>query len=148
MTLNDILSKLTTANLSTTIKNAAEDVITFVSGGYLGVESDILARTVESWACNGKMLEIVMARQTGELTLSASTASLTSVGDTETISVTAHSGELSAVSSDEDVATVSINGTTITIEEVAAGSATITVTSAATGDYDEATATISVTCSV
>jgi len=148
MTLNDILSKLTTANLSTTIKNAVEDVITFTSGGYQGVESDILARTVEAWALNGRNLEIVMARQTGELTLSANTATLTSVGDTETVSVTAHTGELSAVSSDEDVATVSINGTTITIEEVAAGSATITVTSAATGDYDEATATISVTCSV
>ena len=148
MTLNDILSKLTTANLSTTIKNAAGDVITFVSGGYQGVEGDILARTVEAWALNGRNLEIVMARQVGELTLSASTATLTSVGDTETVSVTAHTGELSAVSSDEEVATVSVNGTTITIEEVAAGSATITVKSAATGDYEEATATITVTCSV
>ena len=148
MTLNDILSKLTTANLSTTIKNAAEEVITFVSGGYQGVESDILARTVEAWALNGRNLEIVMARQAGTLTLSASTASLSSVGDTENVSVTAHTGELSAVSSDEEVATVSVNGTTITIEEVAAGSATITVTSAANGDYEEATATITVTCSV
>ena len=146
MTLNDILSKLTTANLSTTIKNAAEDVITFVSGGYQGVESDILARNVKSWAVNGKNLDIVMEQQTGTLTLSASTATLTSVGDTEDVSVTAHTGELSAVSSNEEVATVSVSGTTVTIEEVAAGSATITVTSAATGDYAEATATISVTC--
>lgn len=146
MTLSDILSTLTTTTLSVTIKNATSDIITFTSGGYLGVESDILGRTVDSWNLNGGRMNLVMARQTGSLTLSATTASLTSVGDTEAITVTAHTGEISAVSSNEEVATVSVNGTSITIEEVAAGSATITVTSAATGDYEEATETISVTC--
>lgn len=146
MTLNDILSTLTSNAVSVTIKNATSDVITFTSGGYLGVESDILARTVESWNWNGGKMNLVMARQTGTLTLGASTATLTSVGDTETVSVTAHTGELSVTSSNEEVAKATVSGTTITIEEVAAGSATITVTSAATGDYAEATATISVTC--
>ena len=146
MTLSDILSTLTTGTLAVTIKNATNEVITFTSAGYQGVENDILARTVESWSFNGRALVIEMARQTGTLTLGASSASLTSVGDTETVSVTAHTGELSVASSNEEVAKATVSGTTITIEEVAAGSATITVTSAATGDYAEASATISVTC--
>lgn len=148
MTLQTLLSTLTTDNMNTSIQTHDSTIITFVSSGYLGVESDILARDVETWAVSGRNLDIVLDRQTGTLTLSANSATLTSVGDTETISVTAHSGDLSVVSSDEDVATVSIEGTTITIEEVAAGTATITVTSAATGDYAEKTATISVSCSV
>lgn len=147
MTVNDILSTLTTENLSVTIKNAVADVITFISGGWRGVESDILSRTVASWGVpNGRNVEIKMARETGTLTLSDNSISLASVGATDTITVTAHTGVVSAVSSNEEVATVSINGDTITVEEIGAGTATITVTSAATGDYEEATATISVTC--
>lgn len=146
MTLNDILSALTTANLSVTIKNATDDVITFTSGGYQGVESDILARTVAAWSVTGRNVVIEMERQTGTLTLSANTVSLASIGATDTVSITAHTGEVSAVSSDEEIAKVYINGDTITVEEVAAGTAMILVTSAATGDYEAATATIAVTC--
>ena len=146
MTINDFLSALTSTKLSVTIKNAVETVITFISGGYLGVENDILTRTIESWADNGGNINIVMARQTGTLTLSADSVALASVGATDTVSVTAHTGEVTVESSDEAVATAEINGDTITITEVAQGTATITDTSAATGDYEEATETISVTC--
>lgn len=147
MTLNELLSALATTTLSVTIKNATDDVITFTSGGWRGVEDDILARTVASWSVvNGRNVEIVMERQAGTLTLSANTASLSSVGDSATVTITAHTGEVSAVSSDETVATVTLNGDTITIEEVAAGTAMILVNSAATGDYEAATATVAVTC--
>lgn len=146
MTLSDFFSKLTTPDLSVTIKNAVEDVITFISGGYLGVESDILTRNVASWSAGGKKVEVIMARLDGVLTLSADVAEITAVGDTATVTVTAASGDVTAVSSDEEIATVEVAGDYIVITEVAPGTASIAVTSNETGDYEAKTVTISVSC--
>ena len=89
-------------------------------------------------------------KEAGSITLSANTASLTSVGDEAEITVTAATGAVSAESSDDEVATVEVDTTganpVITITEVAAGEATVTVTSAETETHTSATATVAVTC--
>lgn len=54
-------------------------------------------------------------------------------------------GVITAISSADDVATVEVDGTTVTVTPVAEGSATITVTLAASDHYTGDTATISVT---
>ena len=56
-----------------------------------------------------------------------------------------NTGTLSVSSSNTSVATVSISGSTVTIKSVGAGTATITVKSAASTNYNEKTATYSVT---
>ena len=92
-----------------------------------------------------------MWKDNGTLTLSANTATLSSVGDTEDITVTAASGTVTAVSSDTEIATVSVDtsGTdpVVTVEAVAAGTCTVTVTAAETAQFKPATADIAVTCS-
>ena len=80
------------------------------------------------------------------LTLSATEAEVTADGTTEvTVSENTGGGALTGSSSDESVATVSIEGNTITITGVAEGTATITIRSAATENYASASQTISVT---
>ena len=54
-------------------------------------------------------------------------------------------GSISAWSSNTGVATVSVSGNTVTVKSVGAGSATITVKSASNTNYNEKTATYSVT---
>ena len=146
MTIQAFLEALTTAGLATTITNGTKNFITFQSEGYEGVEGDLLARDVDSWDVNGRNLKVVTPKQTGTLNVSKSTMSLSAVGDTDTATYSNATGDVTAVSSDETVATVSIEGTTITVEEVGAGTATITVTSAEADDYTAATKTIAVTC--
>ena len=155
MTLQNFLSALTTENQSVTIADSTGTLITFTSQGYASVESDILARDVESWGVTNKGISVTIAaipKPDGYLTLSADSAALTSVGDTEDITVTSASGDVTAVSSDVTIAEVTVDksGTDpiITIEEVAEGSATITVTAAETATHKAATATIAVTCTV
>lgn len=87
-----------------------------------------------------------MWKDAGVLTLSAYTLSLASVGSTDTITVDSATGTITVESSDDNVATAIVSGTTITIEEVTAGEATITVTSAATADNRKVTKEIAVTC--
>lgn len=80
------------------------------------------------------------------LTLSATEANVT-IGATSEVTVTENTsgGALSVLSSDDAIATASIENNTITITGVAEGTATITVTSAAAGGYAPATKTIEVT---
>ena len=58
---------------------------------------------------------------------------------------TSGTGSISAWSSNTGVATVSVSGNTVTVKSVGAGSATITVKSAASTNYNEKTATYTVT---
>ena len=155
MTLQTLLSTLTTKTLQTTISDSSKKIITFVSEGYEGVESDILAREVVSWGTKGNNLDIIITavpKPAGTLTLSAYTAELESVGDTEQITVTAATGDVTAVSSDLTIASVSVDKTgtdpIITVEAVAEGSATITVTSGETEEYQAATKEIEVTVTI
>lgn len=80
------------------------------------------------------------------LTLSATSGSV-NYGSTSTFTVSknASGGTLSVSSNLTSVCTASISGTTVTLTGVKAGTATITVTSAAKGSYNSAQATYSVT---
>ena len=80
----------------------------------------------------------------GTLTLSATSGTLTYPTST-TFTVSGNTGTLSVSSSNTSVATVSISGSTVTVKSVAAGTATITVKSAASTNYNEKTATYTVT---
>ena len=82
----------------------------------------------------------------GSVTASPDSLSLEVGGDngTSTLTVTGD-GEITVESSAEAVATAEVRGTTVTIHPVAEGSATITVTMAASDHYTTASDTISVT---
>ena len=80
----------------------------------------------------------------GKLTLSATSGTINYPNST-TFTVSENTGTLSVSSSDTSVATVSISESTVTVKSVAAGTATITVKSAASTNYNEKTATYSVT---
>ena len=80
----------------------------------------------------------------GTLTLSATSGTINYPNST-TFTVSGNTGTLSVSSSNTSVATVSISGSTVTVKSVAAGTATITVKSAASTNYNEKTATYSVT---
>ena len=80
----------------------------------------------------------------GTLTLSATSGTINYPNST-TFTVSGNTGTLSVSSSNTSVATVSISGSTVTIKSVGAGTATITVKSAASTNYNEKTATYSVT---
>lgn len=154
MTLQAFLSSCSTTKMQVTISDSTGEIITFNSEGFAGVENDVLAREVVTWGVTTqRTLNITIAdveKEAGSITLSANTASLTSVGDEAEITVTAATGAVSAESSDDEVATVEVDTTganpVITITEVAAGTATVTVTSAETETHTSATATIEVTC--
>ncbi len=80
----------------------------------------------------------------GRLTLSATSGTINYPNST-TFTVSGNTGTLSVSSSNTSVATVSISGSTVTVKSVGAGSATITVKSAASTNYNEKTATYTVT---
>ena len=83
----------------------------------------------------------------GRLTLSATSGTINYPNST-TFTVSGNTGTLSVSSSNTSVATVSISGSTVTVKSVGAGSATITVKSAASTNYNEKTATYTVTVKV
>ena len=82
----------------------------------------------------------------GSVTASPDSLSLEVGGDNGTSSLTVTGdGAISVSSSAEAVATAEISDGTVTVHPLAAGSATITVTMAATGNYTTASDTIAVT---
>ena len=87
-----------------------------------------------------------IAKGDGSVSASPDSLSLTAEGDngTSTLTVTGD-GAISVSSSAEAVATAEVSGTTVTVHPLAEGSATITVTMAATDHYTTASDTISVT---
>ena len=84
----------------------------------------------------------------GSVSASPDSLSLTAEGDdgTSTLTVTGD-GPISVSSSAEAVATAEVDGTTVTVHPLTEGSATITVTMAASDHYTTASDTISVTVS-
>jgi hypothetical protein len=80
------------------------------------------------------------------VTLSAASGTITYPTTTTTFTATCQSGgALSVASSDTSIATATISSGTVTVTWKAAGTANITVTCAASGDYAAATATYAVT---
>ena len=90
--------------------------------------------------------EWTIAKGDGSVTASPDSLSLTEGGEdgASTLTVTGN-GEITVESSADDVATAEVEGTTVTVKPVAEGSATITVTMAATDHYTTASDTIAVT---
>ena len=80
----------------------------------------------------------------GNLSLSETSGTIEYPNST-TFTVRGNTGTLSVSSSNTNVATVSISGSTVTVKSVGTGSATITVKSAANTNYNEKTATYTVT---
>ena len=83
---------------------------------------------------------------TGSVSASPDTLTLTTGGEAgeSTLTVTGD-GEVTAESSAEAVATVTLSGDTVTVTPIAEGSAAVTVTLAETAHYSGATKTIAVT---
>ena len=125
-----------TANTDYIVKdNKATEVGDYVMhivgiGSYTGV-------IAEAWS---------ISKGDGSVTADPDSLSLTAEGDdgTSTLSVTGD-GEISVSSSDDDVATAEVSDGTVTVHPLAEGSATITVTMAASDHYTTASDTISVT---
>ena len=87
-----------------------------------------------------------IGKGTGSVSASPDSLSLTAGGDNGTSSLTVTGdGEIMVESSAEAVATAEVSGTTVTVHPVAEGSATITVTMAASDHYTTASDTITVT---
>ena len=80
----------------------------------------------------------------GNLSLSETNGTIEYPNST-TFTVSGNTGTLSVSSSNTNVATVSISGSTVTVKSVAVGTTTITVKSAASTNYNEKTATYTVT---
>lgn len=95
-----------------------------------------------------KTLEFSVGKADSTLVLSADSGSV-GYNDTTTFTVTENTsgGVLSVTSSDETVATAVLDGNTITVSGKKVGTATITVTSAGTDNYNGATAQYEVTVS-
>lgn len=83
-------------------------------------------------------------KASGTLKLSATSGTSTNFNNV-TFSVSGNTGSLSVSSSNSNFATASISGNTVTVKPIMAGSATITVTSAATANYTAASATYKIT---
>ena len=87
-----------------------------------------------------------IGKGTGSVSASPDSLSLTAGEDNGTSTLTSTGdGEVSVESSAEAVATAEVSGTTVTVHPLSEGSATITVTLAASEHYTGATDTISVT---
>lgn len=118
---------------------------------------DVLPGFIDLSNVGGTVDEITAAelatmwKDDGILVLDKNTIVLTSAGDTSDVTVTAATGSITAESSDTDVATVSVDTTgtdpVVTITAVAAGSATVTITSAESSGYKAIVEEVSVTCS-
>ena len=80
----------------------------------------------------------------GTLTLSATSGTINYPNST-TFTVSGNTGSITASSSNTKVATVTVSGNTVTVKSVGVGSATITVKSASNTNYNEKTATYTVT---
>ena len=87
-----------------------------------------------------------IGKETGSVSASPDELSLTAGGDagSSTLTITGN-GAITAESSDEDVATASVSGTTVTVVPVAEGSATITVSLEGNQHYSGASDNIAVT---
>ena len=114
--------------------------------------SDLSATKVVEFVCdNGKQLRGAFTvtytkpdKTIGEITLSASTATMEIEGSSDVTYTYNGDGEVTVSSSDENVATVSVSGNTVTVSALAIGNTTITVSSAATSTCTAAATTLEV----
>ena len=86
----------------------------------------------------------VVNKAEGKLTLSETSGTITYPNNTA-FTVSENTGTLGVYSNNNNIATASVSGNTVTVKSVGVGSAIITVTSAASTNYNEKTATYTVT---
>ena len=113
-----------------TITNTSSFTVT-VRASKAGYKTQITTQTVKVNKANGNLS---LSSYSGTITYPNST-SFTASG----------TGSISAWSSNTGVATVSVSGNTVTVKSIGVGSATITVKSASNTNYNEKTATYTVT---
>ena len=113
-----------------TVINTSSFTVT-VQASKAGYKTQSTTQTVKVNKANGNLS---LSSYSGTITYPNST-SFTASG----------TGSISAWSSNTGVATVSVSGNTVTVKSVGAGSATITVKSASNTNYNEKTASYSVT---
>ena len=113
-----------------TVTNTSSFTVT-VQASKAGYKTQSTTQTVNVNKANGNLS---LSSYSGTITYPNST-SFTASG----------TGSISAWSSNTGVATVSVSGNTVTVKSVGAGSATITVKSASNTNYNEKTASYSVT---
>ena len=115
-----------------TITNTSSFTVT-VKASKAGYKTQIKTETVR------------VNKAAGTLTLSATSGTLT-YPTNATFTVSGNKGNLSVASSNTNIATASISGNTVTVKPgTTAGKATITVTSAATTNYNQKSATYTAT---
>ena len=128
-----------TITYSTTENGTYGTAPTLTTGGsqtiYYKVTGNNFNTKTGSYLCT--MNQVVLSGNGTEVTYPTTAGSFTVTTNTS-------GGTLSATSSDESVVTATISGTTVNLTFKKAGTATITVTSAAKGDYAAASATYSV----
>ena len=109
-----------------------------------GTTSIRIRASKENYETKNVTVTAKIEKAEGRLVLSETSGTINYPNST-TFTVSGNTGTLSVSSSNTSVATVSISGSTVTIKSVGAGTATITVKSAASTNYNEKTATYTVT---
>ena len=110
----------------------ASSVPVIVKASRIGYKTETVTKTA------------VVNKAEGKLTLSSTSGTIT-YPNSGTFTVSGNTGALSVSSNNNNIATVSVSGNTVTIKSVGAGTATITVKSASNTNYNEKTATYTVT---
>ena len=94
-------------------------------------------------------VSVVIARKTGNITLSKTSESITAGSKSSvTFTVTGHHGGTLTVIDDNGTATSSVSGNTVTLSNlssISSGTIKVTVTSSATGEYNAASASYTLT---
>ena len=142
-TITNVKAEPTDAILaySTDGTNYSTKIPTIINAGTFSIKIRASKENYET-----KIITVIakIEKAEGNLTLSETNCTINYPNST-TFTVSGNTETLSVSSSNTSVATVSISGSTVTVKSVAAGIATITVKSAASTNYNEKTATYSVT---
>ena len=142
-TITNVRAEPTDAILaySTDGTNYSTKIPTIINAGTFSIKIRASKENYET-----KIITVIakIEKAEGNLTLSETNCTINYPNST-TFTVSGNTETLSVSSSNTSVATVSISGSMVTVKSVAAGTATITVKSAASTNYNEKTATYSVT---
>ena len=149
---HNVLTSVTTEPTGTTIEYSLDGInysstmptITDTSSFTVSVKA-----SKEGYKTQEETYTVTVNKATGGLTLSATSGTYTyPTSGTFTVTGNTSGGAISATSSNTSIATVSVSGNTINVTPTSeGGTATITVKSAATSNYNEQTATYAVTTS-
>ena len=122
-----------------------------VGGTNVGSYTATFSLTDDDYKWSGSLSDSVdvvwsIGKADGSVSLSPSSLTLDTSTLSDTVVVTrSGDGAISAVSSDTDIATVSVSGTMVTVTAVASGNATVTVSVAEGTNYLAVNGTVSVT---